>query len=76
MAYSRADNLFWNDIMMEHALFFVQLMPGADLEPIRLQAANFNQLFARQFEMSRSITGWRRGLLCTIGAISSSSAPR
>ena len=56
IAYSRADNLFWNDIMMEHALFFVQLMPGADLEPIRLQAANFNRLFARQFEMSRAIT--------------------
>jgi hypothetical protein len=55
VAYSRADNLFWNDIMMEHALFFVQLMPGPDLEPLRLQAVNFNQEFARQFEASRSI---------------------
>jgi hypothetical protein len=55
VAYSRADNLFWNDIMMEHALFFVQLMPGPDLEPIRRQATQFNQLFARQFEQSRAI---------------------
>src|SRR5687767_6812279 len=22
LAYSRADNLFWNDIMMEHVIFF------------------------------------------------------
>jgi hypothetical protein len=55
VAYSRADNLFWNDIMMEHALFFVQLMPGPDLEAVRLQAMDFNQQFARQFEGSDSI---------------------
>jgi len=55
VSYSRADNLFWNDIMMEHALFFTQLMPGPDLEPIRRQAADFNLLFAQQFEQSRLI---------------------
>jgi hypothetical protein len=55
VAYSRADNLFWNDIMMEHALFFVQLMPGPDLEPIRRQAVAFNQEFAQRFEQSRAI---------------------
>jgi hypothetical protein len=41
--------------MMEHALFFAQLMPGPDLEPIRRQAADFNLLFAQQFEQSRLI---------------------
>ena len=34
LAYSIADNLFWNDILMEHALFFTQLMPGP--EPLRI----------------------------------------
>ena len=31
VAYSIADNLFWNDIMMEHSKFFVNLMPGPEL---------------------------------------------
>ena len=53
--YSRADNLFWNDIMMEHALFFVQLMPGPDLEAPRKQALAFHQQFAQQFERSRHV---------------------
>lgn len=53
--YSRADNLFWNDIMMEHALFFVQLMPGPDLEAPRNQALNFHRQFASQFERSRTV---------------------
>ena len=53
--YSRADNLFWNDIMMEHALFFVQLMPGPDLEAPRMQALQFHEQFAQQFEQSRGI---------------------
>ena len=29
VAHSIADNLFWNEQMMEHAKFFVMLMPGA-----------------------------------------------
>lgn len=41
--------------MMEHALFFVQLMPGPDLEPIRRQAVQFNEIFANQFELSGGI---------------------
>ena len=52
LAYSIADNLFWNDIMMEHALFFQQLMPGRELDEPRRQAEEFQQLFARQFELS------------------------
>lgn len=55
VAYSVADNLFWNDIMMEHALFFVQLMPGPDLAEPRRQAEDFQRLFARQLEESRHI---------------------
>jgi hypothetical protein len=56
VAYSIADNLFWNDIMMEHALFFQMLMPGREVDAERRQAEEFTRLFARQFELSRGIT--------------------
>jgi hypothetical protein len=55
VAYSIADNLFWTDIMMEHALFFTQLMPGRELEEPRRQAEEFQRLFAAQFEQARHI---------------------
>lgn len=55
LGYSIADNLFWNDIMMEHSMFFVQLMPGPELDGPRRQAEEFQRLFARQLEMSRGI---------------------
>lgn len=55
LAYSRADNLFWNDIMMEHALFFTLLMPGPELAGPRSQAEEFQRLFARQFTLSQDI---------------------
>jgi hypothetical protein len=55
VAYSVADNLFWNDIMMEHAMFFQMLMPGREVDAERHQAEEFTRLFARQFELSRDI---------------------
>ena len=55
VAYSIADNLFWNDILMEHAQFFVLLMPGPALDEPRRQAEEFQRLFARQLEQSRAI---------------------
>jgi hypothetical protein len=55
LGYSIADNLFWNDIMMEHSMFFVQLMLGPELDGPRRQAEEFQRLFARQLEMSRGI---------------------
>jgi hypothetical protein len=54
-AYSRADNLFWNDIMMEHAFFFQMLMPGPELDGPRKQAEEFQHLFAAQLQQSSSI---------------------
>src|SRR5918995_211067 len=56
LAYSRADNLFWNDIMMEHVTFFQMLMPGPELEAPRRQAEQFQRLFAEQLRLSRGIT--------------------
>jgi hypothetical protein len=55
LGFSVADNLFWNDIMMEHAMFFVQLMPGPELDGPRRQAEEFVRVFQRQLEMSRGI---------------------
>lgn len=48
LAYSRADNLFWSDIMMEHAMFFQMLMPGPELDAPRQQAEEFQRLFQAQ----------------------------
>lgn len=51
--HSIADNLFWNDIMMEHAMFFTLLMPGDDLARYRNQAHNFQTRFSRHLAMIR-----------------------
>ena len=55
VGYSIADNLFWNDIMMEHAKFFTSLMPGPALASQRDIAARYQQAFAAQFGNSRNI---------------------
>ena len=55
LAFSRADNLFWNDIMMEHAVFFQMLMPGPENEGLRKQAEEFQRLFAGQLQQSAAI---------------------
>jgi hypothetical protein len=55
-AYSRAENLFWCDIMMEHASFFSMLMPGPDLATQRGQADNFQRTFQAQYDRAKSST--------------------
>src|SRR6516225_1591893 len=54
--YSRAENLFWCDIMLEHASFFSMLMPGADLAAQRGQAENFQRTFQAQYDRAKSGT--------------------
>lgn len=54
VAHSIAENLFWNEQMMEHAKFFVMLMPGPELAGPRGQAERFQQTFAGQLEKARS----------------------
>jgi hypothetical protein len=54
VAHSVAENLFWNEQMMEHAKFFVMLMPGAELAAVRSQAERFQQTFASQLEKTRT----------------------
>ncbi len=52
--FSIAENAFWNDQLMEHAKFFVMLMPGAELAAQRSEAEKFQQTFAAQLEKSKT----------------------
>jgi hypothetical protein len=53
VAHSLAENLFWTDILMEHAQFFVMLMPGPELAAQRRQAEQFQATLASQFDKAR-----------------------
>jgi hypothetical protein len=54
--YSRADNLFWNDVLMEHAQFFQMLMWGPELQAERGQAEDFERIFAEMLRQSGAVT--------------------
>jgi Protein of unknown function (DUF2935). len=54
-ALSMAENLFWNEQMMEHAVFFIALMPGAALAKERAQAEAFKATFADRLAKSGSV---------------------
>jgi hypothetical protein len=55
-ALSMAENLFWNEQMMEHAAFFIALMPGEALAKQRAQAEAFKATFADQLAKCGSMT--------------------
>lgn len=46
VVHSVADTLFWGEQMMEHAMFFVMLMPGPELAGPRGEAERFQKQFA------------------------------
>ncbi len=46
VAHSVADTLFWGEQMMEHAGFFVMMMPGAELAGPRGEAERLQRQFA------------------------------
>jgi hypothetical protein len=54
--HSRAENLFWADVMAEHAGFFAMLMPGPELATQRGQAESFQRSFQNQFDRAKSTT--------------------
>jgi DUF2935 family protein len=54
VVHSVAENLFWNEQLMEHAKFFVMLMPGPELAGPRGQAEQFQQTFADQLARVRT----------------------
>jgi hypothetical protein len=52
--FSIAENAFWNEQLMEHAMFFIMLMPGPELAAQRAEAERFQQQFASQLARSKS----------------------
>jgi len=54
VAHSVADTLFWGEQMMEHAMFFVMLMPGADLAKPRSEAERLQQQFLQHLTRLRA----------------------
>jgi len=54
VVHSRAENLFWCDMMMEHADFLATLMPGKALAAERAQAENFQRSFQSQYDRAKA----------------------
>ena len=54
VAHSVADTFFWGEQMMEHAMFFVMLMPGPELAGPRGEAEQFQRQFADHLARLRS----------------------
>lgn len=55
VAHSIAENLFWNEQLMEHAVFFTMLMPGQELAAQRAEAEKFKAAFADHLARSGTI---------------------
>jgi hypothetical protein len=53
VAHSVAENLFWNDQLAEHAVFFNMLMPGPELAKQRAQVDAFKLTFTNLLAQSR-----------------------
>jgi hypothetical protein len=53
LALSLAENRFWNQVLMEHAQFFVMLMPTPRLAGPRGEAEKFMATFSDQLDDSR-----------------------
>ena len=52
--FSIAENAFWNEQLMEHAMFFIMLMPGPELAAQRSEAEKFQQTFTAQLQKSKT----------------------
>jgi Domain of unknown function (DUF2935) len=52
--HSRAENVFWCDMMMEHANFFSMLMPGTEIVAERGQAETFRHTFEAQRDRAKN----------------------
>lgn len=56
VAHSIAENLFWNEQLMEHAVFFIMLMPGPELAAQRAEAEKFKAAFSDHLARSGTLT--------------------
>ena len=52
--FSIAESRFWNEQMMEHAQFFIMLMPGPELAAERAEAESFQRAFANQVATTKT----------------------
>ena len=52
--FSIAENAFWNEQLMEHAKFFIMLMPVPELNAPRAEAEKFMATFASQLQKSKT----------------------
>lgn len=57
IAHSMAEQLFWNEQLMEHAVFFTMLMPGPELAAQRTEAEGFKTAFADLLAKTSSFEG-------------------
>jgi hypothetical protein len=53
--HSLAENLFWTDILAEHASLLALLMPEPELAARRSKAEQFQRNFAAQFDRARAV---------------------
>jgi hypothetical protein len=53
VAHSIAENLFWNEQLMEHAVFLTMLSPGPELATHRAELEKFKGTFAGRLEQAR-----------------------
>jgi hypothetical protein len=53
--HSKSENMFWAEVMMEHANFFATLMPGPGLNSERAQAESFQRGFQDHFARAKSV---------------------
>lgn len=54
VAHSVAENLFWNEQLMEHTAFFIMLMPGPELAKQRAEAQKLQAMFSTQLKQAGS----------------------
>jgi hypothetical protein len=54
VVHSLAENLFWIEQDMEHAAFFIMLMPGPELADERAEAEAFRTSFGRQLVQAQA----------------------
>lgn len=57
VAHSMAEQMFWNEQLMEHALFFTMLMPGAELAAQRGEAEAFKATFGDLLAKAGALDG-------------------
>ncbi|PYS49955.1 MAG: hypothetical protein DMG13_22200 [Acidobacteria bacterium] len=54
--HSKTENMFWAEVMMEHASFFATLMPGPLLATERAQAESFQRSFQDHLGRAKTTT--------------------